>query len=474
MTNESSLLPIVFTEAIKSAVGPKGWSTDPEEMAPYLQDWRGNYRGHSPLLIKPASTEETSAVVRLCQEHQIAITPQGGNTGLVNAGIAHGEVILSMKRMSAIRSVDPLNNSIIVEAGCVLTSAHEAASDADRFFPLSLGSQGTATIGGLISTNAGGVAVLRYGMMRDLVLGLEVVTPDGEIWSGLRGLRKDNTGYDLKHLFCGAEGTLGIVTAACLKLFPVPQNATAWLALETVENAVELLSFFRSEVGDTVTSFEIMHKTGVELTAAEIEGCRDPLPSDLPWRILVELSFAREIIAQETLQSVIESAFESGLVKDGVIASSLSQAQDFWKVRESLPLVKRSFLTSVNHDISVPVSRIAEFIRTTEQDLYTLVPQAQVFAFGHLGDGNLHYAVAEAGHAENSIIKKLKTEITHLVHGNVTALGGSISAEHGIGLLNRDELPEHKAPAELEMMRKIKRALDPGNIMNPGRVIKLD
>lgn len=473
MTVDGSHLPSGFLTRVKACVGPKGWSEDPAELAPHLEDWRGNYRGHSPLLIKPADTEETSAVIRLCNEYEIAITPQGGNTSLVNGGIAHGEVVLSMKRMSAIRATDPLNNSMVVEAGSILSNVHEAAGMVGRFFPLSLGSQGTATIGGLISTNAGGVAVLRYGMMRDLLLGLEVVTPTGEIWNGLRGLRKDNTGYDLKHLFCGAEGTLGVITAACLKLFPVPQTATAWLALESAEKAIELLSFVRSQAGDTVTSFELMHKAGVELAAKEIEGCRDPLPSELPWRILIELSFAKEELAQTTLQRVVEEAFERDLIKDGTIAASLSQAQNFWKIRESLPLVKRGFMTSVNHDISVPVSRIANFIEKTERDLKDLIPHAEVFAFGHVGDGNLHYAVAEAGNSENSVVKARAKEITYLVHGNVTSMGGSISAEHGVGLLNRDELPEHKSAAELDMMRTIKRALDPQNIMNPGRVIRL-
>lgn len=474
MSDNTKPLPPEFLNDIREALDVKSWSDDPQEIAPHLEDWRGNYSGHSKLLLKPANTEDVAKAVSICAKHKIPITPQGGNTGLVNGGLAYGEVILSLKRMTEIRAIDPLNNSIIVEAGCILENVHAAATGDDRFFPLSLGSQGSCSIGGLISTNAGGVAVLRYGMMRDLILGLEVVTPDGQIWSGLRGLRKDNTGYDLKHLFAGAEGTLGIVTAACLKLFPVPRTATAWLALSTPEKAVELLSHFRSKAGDTVTSFELMHKRGVELTAQEIEGCRDPAPSDEPWRILVELSFAEDQLAKDTLEATLAAAFEKGLIEDGVIASSLAQAEDFWTIRESLPLVKRSFLKSVNHDISIPVSKIPTFLEENEKRLQAEFGNVEIFAFGHLGDGNLHYAVAEPANASTPIVRQNAEAITERVHEHVTSLGGSISAEHGIGLLKRHELPDHKSKAELAMMKAIKRALDPHNIMNPGRIFSLD
>ena len=473
MADGSSPIAAEFISDVKAALGEKGWSEDPNEIDPHLQDWRGNYKGYSGLLLKPANTEEVSEVLKLCSRHSVPITPQGGNTGLVNGGIAHGEAVLSLTRLNSIRSVDPLNNSIVVDAGCILTNVHDAARDADRFFPLSLGSQGTATIGGLISTNAGGVAVLRYGMMRDLLLGLEVVTADGQIWNGLRGLRKDNTGYDLKHLFAGAEGTLGVVTAACLKLFPVPQTATAWLTLESVEDAVKLLSFLRDRAGDTITSFELMRREGVELTCEEIENCRDPLPSESPWRILVEISLADEGQARASLETALEGAFEEGLVSDGAIASSLSQAEDFWTIRESLPLVKRSFLNSVNHDVSVPVSRIAEFIEKSEDRLKRDFGDIEIFVFGHLGDGNLHYAVAEPADTGNPVVRKQAEAITNTVHAIVTDFNGSISAEHGIGLLKRHELPDHKSEIELQMMRSIKAALDPKNILNPGRIFKL-
>lgn len=474
MNDLTATLPAEFLSATKDLLGDKGWSDAPSEIAPHVEDWRGNFKGHSQLLLKPASTEEVSEILKLCSAHQIAVTPQGGNTGLVNGGIAHGEIVLSLKRMNAIRAIDPLNNSIVAEAGCVLTNVHEAAAAEDRFFPLSLGSQGTATIGGLTSTNAGGVAVLRYGMMRDLLLGLEVVTASGKIWNGLRGLRKDNTGYDLKHLFAGAEGTLGVITAASLKLFPTPHTATAWLTLESVEKAIDLLAFVRSIAGDTVTSFELMRKPGVELACAEIEHCRDPLPSAAPWRVLVELSMSNNDLAQSTLEKAIEGAFEADLITDGAIATSLSQSEGFWTIRESLPLVKRGFMNSVNHDISVPVSRIADFIRENEAALKAEFGDIEVFVFGHLGDGNLHYAVAESSGTTNPVVRAKAKEITALVHKMIVEYNGSISAEHGIGLLERDEMAKYKDPFEIEMMRAIKRSLDPQNIMNPGRIFSLE
>lgn len=471
---DSTILPSEFLSSIKSSLGEKGWTQDPDEIGPHVEDWRGNFKGHSPLLVKPASTEEVSAVLKLCSEYRIAVTPQGGNTGLVNGGIAHGEIILSLKRMNQIRHIDPLNNSLVAEAGCILANVHDAATAENRFFPLSLGSQGTATIGGLTSTNAGGVSVLRYGMMRDLLLGLEVVTASGKVWNGIRGLRKDNTGYDLKHLFAGAEGTLGVITAASLKLFPLPQMATAWLTLDSVDKAIDLLAFVRSRAGDTVTSFELMRKPGVELACAEIDNCRDPLPHPSQWRVLVELSMSDAELAQKTLESAIEGAFEADLITDGTLATSMSQSEGFWKIRESLPLVKRGFMNSVNHDISVPVSRIADFIAENEAALKGEFGDIEVFVFGHLGDGNLHYAVAESSGTTNPIVRAKAKEITALVHKMIVDYNGSISAEHGIGLLEREELAKYKDPFELEMMRSIKRTLDPLNIMNPGRIFAAD
>ena len=457
--------------AFKDLLGPKGAIENSDEIQPHVQDWRGNYKGHSPLLLKPASTEEVSEVLKLCSANNLAVTPQSGNTGLVNGGVAYGELVLSTQRMDKIRAIDPHNNSMDVDAGCILQSVHTAASDANRFFPLHLGSQGSARIGGLISTNAGGVAVLRYGMMRDLILGLEVVLADGRIWNGLNGLRKDNTGYDLKHLFCGAEGTLGIITGASLKLFPVPKTATAWLVVETVEKAVELLSHVRNEVGDAVTGFEFMPRTAVELTTKEIETARDPLPHDAEWRILLEVSLPSEDQARASLESAVEKAFEADLILDGTIAQSVAQSDDFWTVRESIPMVKRTYMTSVNHDVSVPVSKVSEFLKRSGTKLQEMLPGTEAIAFGHLGDGNIHYSIAERADAENARVRKQASEITEIVHAITTELGGSISAEHGIGLLKRDELPLHKSAVEMELMRTLKSALDPQNIMNPGRIL---
>lgn len=458
----------------KKLLGPKGAIDDPEQIATYVSDWRGNFVGHSPLLLKPASTEEVSGIMKLCSQHKLPVTPQSGNTGLVNGGIAYGELILSLQRMDKIRDLDPHNNSMTVDAGCILTHVHEAALDANRYFPLHLGSQGTARIGGLISTNAGGVAVLRYGMMRDLILGLEVVLADGRVWNGLSGLRKDNTGYDLKHLFCGAEGTLGIVTGATLKLYPVPKTATAWLVLNTVSDAVKLLSVVRESVGDSVTGFEFMPKSAVELTAEEIANVRDPLPHDADWRVLVEVSLPSEEQARDALESAMASAFEKGLIVDGVIAQSVGQTASFWTVRESIPLVKRTYMNSVNHDVSVPVSKVPSFLDRAYAAVQAFLPGTEAVAFGHLGDGNIHYSIAERIDVENARVRKHAAEISDTVHAITTELGGSISAEHGIGILKRDELPVHKSSVEIDLMKSVKRALDPDNLLNPGRILNLN
>lgn len=454
-------------------LGPKGWSEAPDDLTAAATPWRGTYRGHTPFIAKPASTAEVAALVRLCAETGTALCPQGGNTGLVDAGTPHGEITVSLSRMRAVRAVDPLNNAMTIEAGATLVTAQQAADDAGRFFPLSLGSEGTATLGGLISTNAGGVAVLRYGMMRDLLLGLEVVLPDGSVWEGLSGLRKNNTGYDLKHLFAGAEGTLGIVTAATLKLFPKTARASAWISCDSAEAVVQLLALVRDEAGDTVTSFEMIPANGVEMVRAEMPDVRDPQPGPLPWRVLCEVSMARETHARDTLETALAKAFDAGLARDAVIAESLAQAQAFWTVRESIPLSKRAFGTSVNHDVSVPVSAIPTFLDRTAAAVRAIAPDAEIMAFGHVGDGNLHYSACEPKGADNPTLAGKADAITAAVHAQVTALGGSISAEHGVGRLKRDELADLRSPAATHAMRAIKLALDPGNIMNPGRVIAL-
>ena len=420
----------------------------------------------------PASTEQISHLVKLCQTYKVAITPQGGNTGLVDAGTPHGEITISLRRMQAVRAVDPFNNSLTIEAGAPLVKAQEAADGAKRLFPLSLGSEGTATIGGLISTNAGGVAVLRYGMMRDLILGLEVVLPDGEIWDGLSGLRKNNTGYDLKHLFAGAEGTLGIITAATLKLFPRVAKSTAWISCESAKAVVELLALTRDHAGDTVTSFEIIPANAIAMVRSEMPDVRDPQPNDLPWRVLCEISMANEVHARDIMETALQSAFEAGLAADAVIAESLTQAKSFWTIRESIPLCKRAYGTAINHDISVPVSQIPAFLERSEQAIQAISKSAEIIAFGHVGDGNLHYSACEPKDAVSPILSNHAAEITEIVHSQAMAFGGSISAEHGVGRLKRDELETLRPASATAAMKAIKTALDPQNLMNPGKLFR--
>ncbi|MGB2220044.1 MAG: FAD-binding oxidoreductase [Henriciella sp.] len=467
-------LPIAFLEQVQTLLGPKGWTTDPDRLEQAATPWRGTYKGETPLIVMPKTTSETSKLVHLCSEHNVAITPQGGNTGLVDAGTPHGEVTLSLCRMHGLRDIDSFNNSITIEAGATLRTVQDLATDADRFFPLSLGSEGTATIGGLISTNAGGVSVLRYGMMRDLLLGLEVVLPDGEVWHGLSGLRKNNTGYDLKHLFAGAEGTLGIVTAATLKLFPKTAKSTAWITCKAAGDIVKLLALVREHAGDTVTSFEMIPANALEMVRKEHPQIRDPNPSQHSWRVLCEISMPKENQARSVLETALAAAIECGLAEDAVIAETLEQTQRFWTIRETIPLSKRAYGTAINHDISVPVSRIPDFLDAADKQLKRNYPDAEIIAFGHVGDGNLHFSACEPA---NSITPKLAAnaaEITHLVHQLTTEFGGSISAEHGVGRLKRDELIDIRSPAATAAMRGIKSALDPKNIMNPGRVVPRD
>lgn len=463
-----------FLSAAKSLLGDKGWRMDAESLEDVSTPWRGTYQGHTPFLALPASTQDVSALVKLCAEHGVAITPQGGNTGLVDAGTPHGEITISLRRMQTVRAVDPFNNSMIIEAGAPLVIAQDASDQANRLFPLSLGSEGTATIGGLISTNAGGVAVLRYGMMRDLILGLEVVLPNGEIWDGLSGLRKNNTGYDLKHLFAGAEGTLGIITAATLKLFPKVARMSAWISCKSAQDVVELLALVRDHAGDTVTSFEIIPANAIEMVRSEMPDVRDPNPSELPWRVLCEISMAKEAHARETMEQALEAAFEAGLAEDALIAETLAQSKSFWTIRESIPLSKRAFGTSINHDVSVPVSQIPRFLETTESAIVDLSPGAEIVAFGHVGDGNLHYSACEPKNAAQPALSNSAAKITEIVHEQAMAFGGSISAEHGVGRLKRDELEEIRPIAATKAMKAIKKALDPDGIMNPNRVVRLD
>lgn len=469
----TTLPPPAFLAAAKDLLGPKGWTDDPEKLLAASTPWRGTFQGATPFIARPASTAEAAALVKLCAAHRVAITPQGGNTGLVDGGTPHGEVCVSMTRMNAVREVDKFNNSMTIEAGATLVAAQETAEKAGRLFPLSLGSQGTATLGGLISTNAGGVAVLRYGMMRDLILGLEVVLPSGEIWDGLSGLRKNNTGYDLKHLFAGAEGTLGLITAATFKLFPQVQRACSWVIVATAEDVVKLLALVRDHAGDSVTSFEIIPANAVAMVVADIPGTRDPLPANAEWRVLIEISQPRAEQAEALLTAALEAGAEAGLVQDAAIAASETQVKAFWHIRETIPLSKRAYGTALNQDISVPISRIPAFIEACNANVRKIVPPADFVIFGHVGDGNLHYSVVEPAGASTPILKQHEAAVTRIVFDTVMEFGGSISAEHGVGRLKRDEMARIRPAAATETMRAIKRALDPLNIMNPGRVVNV-
>jgi FAD/FMN-containing dehydrogenase len=458
---------------LTDALGPRGVSTDAHELEPLITDWRGRWKGATPVLVKPASTAEAAAAVSICSAMGFPMTPQGGNSGLVNGGVPYGEVLISMRRMDKVREVDPLNDSMILEAGVILTRAQETAAAHGRFFPLSLGAEGVATIGGLVSTNAGGVAVLRYGMMRDLVLGIEAVLPDGRIWNGLRGLRKDNTGYDLKHLFIGGEGTLGVVTAASLKLFPAPAlRQTAWAVVGSCEDAVACLALAKAYTGGAVTGFELIPAFGLDLVMKHIPGVRDPLPSSAPWRVLMEISLARPEGARDVIEGCLGAAAEAGLISDAVIAESEAQARMLWKIRENIAVAERAHGKALKHDVSVPVSRLPEFMSRAEGLVRRLAPGADIIAFGHVGDGNMHYNVTPPpGADQDAFLEGEGLIVSRAVHDLVCDLNGSISAEHGIGRLKRDELAARKSPVEMDMMRAIKAALDPRGLMNPGRVL---
>ncbi len=457
---------------LKAAAGPNGSSEDPHEIAPHLEEWRSKYKGHSPLLLKPATTAQVSAILAICNETGTAVVPQGGNTGLVGAQIPFdGEVVLSLARMNKVRALDRAAHTLTVEAGVILANVHKAADDAGLYFPLSLAAEGSATIGGNLSTNAGGVAVLRYGMARDLALGLEVVLADGRILDLLRTLRKDNTGYDLKQLFIGAEGTLGIITAASLKLFPKPaKRATAFVAVPSPNAAVQLLSHMQQHTGGLISAFEIMPRVGIELVTAHIPGARDPLSKPSPWYVLIEASSA----AQFDLATVFETALgENALATDAVIASSDAQREALWALRENMSEAQKREGASIKHDVSVPVGAIPAFLEKATAAVLKLVPGARPVSFGHIGDGNIHFnfSVPKGGDPDAFLAKW--EAVQRLVHDIVHEFHGSISAEHGIGVQKRDQLPLYKSAAELDVMRSLKRTLDPKNILNPGKVIAL-
>ena len=454
-------------DALKTELSPKAWSEDPVEIAGHARDWRGRHQGRTPLLLKPGSTQDVAHILRTCNAARIAVLPQGGNTGLVGGSTPQGEVLISLKRMNAVRGVDPANESLTCEAGAVLEHIQGVAAQAGKLFPLSLGAQGSAMIGGLISTNAGGVHVLRYGMMRDLVLGLEVVLPDGRVLSDLSGLRKDNTGYDLKQLFIGAEGTLGVVTAATLKLFARPAStAVAVAAVAGPRQAVELLEFVKDRAGGGVAAFELMPKTAIDLAAAHLPGVRKPLEHDPAWAVLIEVASAEADRATPVLEDALGAALEKDLASDAVIAQSQAQAQSFWALREGIPEAEKAHGKAAKHDVSVPVSRMGGFMEEAIAMAEAADPEVMVIAFGHVGDGNVHFNVARRAPGSDEAFVDRMASVTRAVYDLVDAHGGSISAEHGIGLLKQAELIERK-PTEVAVMRAIKNALDPNAIMNP-------
>ena len=468
-------LPEGFLERVDALSGPRGWSTDPELVSGHLVERWGTAAGRSQLLLRPASTAEVAALLSLCHESGVPVVPQGGNTGLVGAGVPDGSgrmVVLSLARLNRIRDVDPLNDTITVEAGCVLEAVQEAAAEVNRLFPLALGAQGSCQIGGNLAANAGGVNVLRYGMARALVLGLEVVLADGRVWDGLRALRKDNTGYDLKQLFVGAEGTLGVITAAVLRLFPRPREVqTAWLAVPSPQAAVELLARVREELGETVSSFELMAGGGVELVVRYLPGARQPLAGTSPWYVLAEVAWALPEGLAPRLEAVLADALERGLISDGTIAKSEAERKAIWALRENPTEAMAHEGAVLRHDIAVPVVRVPELIARGAAIFERAIRGVRILPFGHVGDGNMHYNLLQPEDVSRRAFLALKDDVQSRVFDLVEELGGSISAEHGIGRLKRDELARRKPAVELELMRALKRTLDPQGILNPGAVI---
>jgi len=465
-----------FLSQCRQLIGAPHVLTEPADTEAFLTDWRRRFSGRALAVLKPGSTAEVAAVVQLCNRFRVPIVPQGGNTGLVLGSVPDASgtaIVLSLTRLTRVRALDTVNNTITVEAGCILEQVQNAAADAERLFPLSLAAEGSCTLGGNLSTNAGGTGVLRYGNTRELCLGLEVVTPQGEIWSSLRGLRKDNTGYDLRNLFIGAEGTLGIITAAVLKLFPQPKaQMTAVAALQSADDALRLLTLAQSHCGAALTGFELMSELCLQLVAKHFPQVRQPFAQSHPQYVLLELSDSEsEQHANAMLENVIEQALEQGIIEDAVAAVSIAQSQALWHLREHIPLAQAEEGKNIKHDISVPISHIGEFVRVTDALLQQDFPGVRMVTFGHLGDGNLHYNVSPAEGTPGDALLEQQPAINRVVYDSVMRFGGSISAEHGVGALKRDEIRHYKSPVEIELMQAIKRALDPLNLMNPGKVV---
>lgn len=468
-----------FIEKAGAIVGPSRVLTAPQDTDGYERDWRDRYHGKAVAVIFPGSTEEVARLVRLCRESSVAIVPQGGNTGLTGGAVVQSDrpaILLNVSRLNKVREIDTRNNSMTVEAGCILANVRTHAEEHRRLFPMLLGSVGSCEVGGLVSTNAGGTGVLRYGNMRELVMGLEVVLPDGEIWNGLRALRKDNTGYDLKQLFIGAEGTLGIVTAAVLKLFPQPTaSATAMVALESVQQAVDLLRFLQEQIGNRIEAFEIMSKTQLMIVLEHGHGLTAPMQLDHPWHVLIEIAdSATDWDPVGQMERALEAAMESGFVSDAVVASNQTQANRIWELRHTISESNKRAGFTVSNDTSVPISRLPEFIERVETRINLEVLGATVCHAGHIGDGNIHViaVLSRELHTTPQACEQAAAQVNLIVHEESVALEGSISAEHGIGKMHVGRLERFKPALDLAMMRGIKQTFDPLNLMNPGKILR--
>ncbi len=473
----AATIPDSVIDRLKEALGPGGWIDDAHDMAPYLTDRRGLYPAASALVARPKCVAEVQSVVRICTEANIGIVPQGGNTGLTGGSVPNergNEILLSLSRMNAIREIDAANSTITVEAGCVLVDIQTAAADADRLFPLSLAAEGSCMIGGNLSTNAGGTGVLRYGNARDLALGLEVVLPDGSLWDSLRGLRKNNTGYDLKHLFIGGEGTLGIITAAVMKLFPLPRDTlTAFAAVPDVQSAMALFARTRAAAGETLSGCETLPRICIDIVLRHLPDCRDPLAEEHPWYVLLELTATTpRSDLQGTMEEILGDAAEAGVVLDATIAANTEQAKALWGLREGIAQIKPDEGASTNHDISVPLSKVADFVDAAIAAVESQFPGVRTLAFGHLGDGNIHIsAMQPVGADPDEFLNNNADALYRLVHDIAQGMGGSFSAEHGIGRVRRGEFEHYKSDLERDLMRRIKTVFDPQGLMNPGKVM---
>ena len=466
---------ILKLQKLKNTLGPKGWIEDKEIIEPYLLEERGLFRGESSLLLKPKNTEEVSKILKLCNEHNIKVVPQGGRTGLCGGTIPSEngqEIMLSLERMNKIKDLNEANFTITVDAGCILNNIQNIADEKNFLFPLSLASEGSCTIGGNLSTNAGGINVLRYGMARDLVLGIEVVLANGEIWSNLTSLRKDNRGYDLKQLFIGSEGTLGIITSAVLKLFPAPRNIeTALFAIPNTDAAIELLGLARNASADLLNAYELVSRIGMEMVIKHIPGAKEPIKDKYEWYVLIEFSSSSKNNVRQQMEDLFELALNKKIVLDGVIAESTQQRKELWVLRDGLNEAQKSEGGSIKHDISVPINNVSKFIDSASKCVKKFIPSSRVVAFGHIGDGNIHFNISQPLKQDKNEFLNKWNDVNKLVFDIVESLNGSFSAEHGIGKLKRKELQTYNPKIEIDLMKSIKSTFDPNNILNPGKVL---